>query len=71
LVSIATITDQHFFTGLNSFQNGKSFGHRSVQTALEISFDNPGLHRNLSGSFEDEDDDEYEGFMLIPSDQDA
>jgi hypothetical protein len=42
-------------------------------TALEISFDNPVLHRNLSGSFEDEDDDEheYEGFMLIPSDQDA
>jgi hypothetical protein len=40
-------------------------------TALEISFDNPVLHRNLSGSFEDEDDDEHEGFMLIPSDQDA
>ena len=29
-------------------------------TALEISFDNPVLHRNLSGSFEDEDDDEHE-----------
>jgi hypothetical protein len=40
-------------------------------TALEISFDNPVLHRNWSGSFEDEDDDEHEGFMLIPSDQDA
>jgi hypothetical protein len=42
-------------------------------TALEISFDNPVLHRNLSGSFEDEDDDEHEDevFMLIPSDQDA
>ena len=39
-------------------------------TALEISFDNPVLHRNLSGSFEDEDDED-EGFMLIPSDQDA
>ena len=37
-------------------------------TALEISFDNPVLHRNLSGSFEDDDEDE--GFMLIPSDQD-
>jgi hypothetical protein len=42
-------------------------------TALEISFDNPVLHRNLSDSFGDEDDDEQEdeGFMLIPSDQDA
>ena len=42
-------------------------------TALEISFDNPVLHRNLSGSFEDEDDDEHEdeGFMLIPSDLEA
>ena len=29
-------------------------------TALEISFDNPVLHRNWSGSFEDEDDDEHE-----------
>jgi hypothetical protein len=40
-------------------------------TALEISFDNPVLHRNLSGSFEDDDEHEDEGFMLIPSDQDA
>ena len=56
----------------------------SLNTALEISFDNPVLHRNWSDSFEDEDDDdehedegedddehEDEGFMLIPSDQDA
>jgi hypothetical protein len=28
--------------------------------ALEISFDNPVLHRNLSGSFEDEDDEHEE-----------
>jgi len=33
----------------------------------------PAPEFNLSGSFEDEDDDEHEdeGFMLIPSDQDA
>jgi hypothetical protein len=36
-------------------------------TALEISFDNPILHRNLSGSFEHED----EGYMLIPADQEC
>jgi hypothetical protein len=36
-----------------------------------ISFDNPVLHRNLSGSFEDDDEHEDEGFMLIPPDQHA
>jgi hypothetical protein len=29
-------------------------------TALEISFDNPVLHWNLSGSFEDDDEHEDE-----------